>query len=152
VTSGFHRWPALAKTMLMLPAIALSTTALAQDDISILADDANGRYSLAPIDGGIAKLDTRTGAITECRRKDDALTCALVPDERQRLQGEIDRLTRENAELRAKSSGTPPTGSIVKPAPALPSDEEVDRALSLMERFLRRFKEIMREGNDSTRL
>jgi hypothetical protein len=130
----------------------LSGSALAQDDISILADEANGRYSLAPSDGGVVKLDTRTGAITECRRKDDALTCSLALDERQKLQNEIDRLTRENSELRAKLGSAPTTGSIAKPAPALPSDEEVDRALSLMERFLRRFKTIMREGNDSTPL
>ena len=136
----------------ILLALALSGPALAQDGISILADDANGRYALAPLDGGVVKLDTRTGAITECRRKDDALSCALATDERQRLQNEIDRLSRENAELRARPPTPPITGNIEKPAPALPSDEEVDRALSLMERFLRRFKTIMREGNDSTPL
>ena len=83
--------------------------------------------------------------------KDDALSCALAQDERQKMQDEIDRLTRDNAELRAKLSSAP-TGGAVKPAPALPSDEEVDRALSLMERFLRRFKDIMREDNKGTPL
>jgi len=150
MTAGIPGWPIAATTLLLT--IALSGSASAQDDISILADDANGRYSLVPTDGGGVKLDTRTGAITECRRKDDSLSCALAPDERQRLQNEIDRLARENSQLRAKLDSAPPTGGIAKPAPALPSDEEVDKALSLMERFLRRFKDIMREGNESTPL
>jgi hypothetical protein len=68
------------------------------------------------------------------------------------LQNEIDRLSRENADLRARVPNPPITGSIERTAPALPSDEEVDRVLSLMERFLRRFKTIMREGDDSTPL
>jgi hypothetical protein len=142
---------AIPATTILL-ALALSDPVLAQDDVSIMADEANGRYSLSPLDGGVVKLDTRTGVITECRRKDDTLSCALASDERQRLQNEIDRLSRENAELRARVANPPIAGSIERPAPALPSDEEVDRALSLMERFLRRFKTIMREGNDSTRL
>src|SRR5262245_52602950 len=100
MTVCFHRRPILATTMLVT--MALSGPALAQEDTSILADDANGRYSLAPIDGGVVKLDTRTGTLTECRRKDDALTCILASDERQRLQNEIDQLTRLNNELRAK--------------------------------------------------
>src|SRR5262245_61620429 len=80
---------AIPATTILL-ALALSDPVLAQDDVSIVADEANGRYSLSPLDGGVVKLDTRTGAITECRRKDDTLSCALASDERQRLQNEID--------------------------------------------------------------
>ena len=130
---------------------ALSGLALAEPGDSLLADETNGRYALAPLDGGVVKLDTRTGAVTECRRKDDALSCVLAQDERRKMQDEIDRLMSVNAELRAKLSSTS-TGGAVKPAPALPSDEEVDRALSLMERFLRRFKDIMREDDKGTPL
>ena len=109
---------------------------------SKLVPDANGRYALAPIDGGVLKLDTRTGAVTECRRTADALNCALAQDERQTMQDEIDRLARDNAELRGKLDGASISGA-VKPTPALPSDEDVERALSLMERFLRRFEDII---------
>ena len=140
-----------------IPAIAfvltasLSGPALAEAVESFLVDEANGRYALAPLEGGIVKLDTRTGAVTECRRKDDALSCALAQDERQKMQDEIDRLTRDNAELRAKLNRSPTEG-VEKPSPALPSDEDVERALSLMERFLRRFKDIMREDGKGTPL
>jgi hypothetical protein len=112
------------------------------------AEEASGRYTLAPLEGGIVKLDTRTGTLTECRRKGDALSCALLPDERQPLQDEIDRLSRENAELRAQlGSKAPPAGNTAAPAPSLPSDAEIDRALSLMQRFLRGLKDIMREDD-----
>ena len=151
MTSG-ARWRFVATTSFLLSA-PLTGLAWAEGGVSILADEGNGRYALAPFEGGVAKLDTRTGAITECHRKDDALTCALVPDERQKLQDEIDRLTRENLELRAKlNNGQSTGGGTANPTPSLPSDEDVDRALSLMERFLRRFKDIMREGEHGTPL
>ena len=67
------------------------------------------------------------------------------------MQDEIDRLTRDNVQLRAKLS-TAQADGVAKPAPSLPSDEEVDRALSLMERFLRRFKAIVREDDKGTAL
>jgi|SRR5215207_814770 len=128
----------------LLVAGTLSGPALAQE---------TGRYTLAPLEGGIVKLDTRTGALTECRRKGDALSCTLVPDERQPLQDEIDRLSRENADLRAQlGSKAPPAGNTATPAPSLPSDAEIDRALSLMERFMRRFKDILRDEDDGKRI
>jgi hypothetical protein len=130
---------------------ALSDPSWAGSADSLLVDDANGRYALAPLEGGVVKLDTRTGAVTECRHKGDALSCALAEDERQKMQDEIDRLTRDNVQLRAKLD-TAQAGGVAKPAPSLPSDEEVDRALSLMERFLRRFKAIVREDDKGTAL
>ena len=120
----------------------------------VFAEEANGRYALAPVEGGIAKLDTRTGAVSECHRAGEAMNCVLIPDERQKLQDEIDRLTRENSQLKAQlGSNNPPSGGdTVKPSPSLPSDAELERALSLMDRFLRRFKDIIREQDDGTRL
>jgi hypothetical protein len=127
----------------LVPAMYLLVTATLGGPA--LAEEA-GRYTLAPLEGGIVKLDTRTGALSECRRKGDTLNCTLVPDERQPLQDEIDRLSRENAELRAQLGAKAPTaGSTAAPAPSLPSDADIDRALSLMERFMRGLKDIMRE-------
>jgi hypothetical protein len=134
----------------LVPAICL--VSMANLGQPALAQE-TGRYMLAPLEGGIVKLDTRTGALTECRRKGDALSCTLVPDERQPLQDEIDRLSRENAELRAQvGSKAPPAGSRVAPPQSLPSDADIDRALSLMERFMRGLKDIMREENDGKRI
>jgi hypothetical protein len=144
----WRSFPALC----LLASAAMSGPAPAQE---------SGRYTLAPLEGGIVKLDTGTGALTECRRKGDALSCTLVPDERQPLQDEIDRLSRENARLRAElaskapapgSTAGPAPGSTAGPAPSWPSDAEIDRALSLMQRMMRGLKDIMREEDDAKRI
>ena len=118
------------------------------------AQDANGRYSMAPTTDGYLKLDSRTGAVTHCQREGAAYRCTLVPDERNALQDEIDRLSRENAQLKDRlaaaggNSASPPPAAGAPPPSSLPSEEEVDRALSLMERFLRRFRDVMKEPED----
>jgi hypothetical protein len=131
-----------------VPALCLVATAALSGPATA---EESGRYTLAPLEGGIVKLDTSTGALTECRRKGDALSCTLVPDERQPLQDEIDRLSRENAQLRTElgSKSPAPSGTV---APSLPSDAEIDRALSLMQRLMRGLKDIMREEDDAKRI
>jgi hypothetical protein len=112
------------------------------------AQDAPGRYSMSPTPEGFLKLDSRTGVVSDCRKTGDAYQCRLVPDEREALQGEVDRLTRENGELRdrlAKSGEPAVPGPQARDAPKVPSDEEVDRALGMMEKFIRRFMAIIRE-------
>ena len=116
----------------------------------LAAQDDNGRYSMTPTPDGFLKLDSRTGAVSECRRGVEGYQCRLVADERSALQAEIDRLERDNAELKdrvagtgaspAPGSGTPPEGRSTSP-----SEDEVDRALGVMEKFLRRFMTILRE-------
>jgi hypothetical protein len=113
-----------------------------------LAQD--GRFTMSPTPDGFLKLDTRNGVVSECRKQGDGYQCRLVPDEREALQGEVDRLTRENGELRDKlaQSGQPvPPGTQVVPKDGskVPPDEEVDRALGMMEKFIRRFMAIIRE-------
>ena len=71
-----HWWPIPISTFALTAALA--NPAWPEAPGSKLVPDANGRYALAPIDGGVLKLDTRTGAVTECRRTADALNCALA--------------------------------------------------------------------------
>lgn len=82
------------------------------------------------------------------------MPCVPASDQRQALQDEIERLSRENAELKSQltSNALSASGNPAKTAPSLPSDAEVDRALSLMERVLRRFKDIMRDQEGDARL
>jgi hypothetical protein len=127
-------------------ALALSLGAAA-------AQDGNGRYAMSPTPDGYLKLDSRTGSVTHCQREGAAFRCTLVPDERNALQEEIDRLSRENADLKnrlaaAGGSAPPPSADAPPPSSSTPSDQDIDRALTLMERFLRRFKDIMREPED----
>jgi len=125
-----------------------------------IAQDANGRFTMTPTPEGFLKLDSRTGVVSQCLRQGPNYECRLIPDERAALQDEIDRLTRENADLRNRTAGLSPpsTGTAPpkaaeatpgSPQQALPSDSDVDRALSIMERVIRRFKDIIKEDGGS---
>jgi hypothetical protein len=116
------------------------------------AEDADGRYRLSPTPDGYLKLDSRSGAVSECKRGPDGYQCRLVPDEQAALQAEIDRLSKENAALReqlATAGASPPEkpgeGARPEKVPVLPREDEMDRAFGLMEKFLRRFMSIFRE-------
>ncbi|WP_454002135.1 hypothetical protein [Afipia felis] len=94
--------------------------------------DENGRYALSATDKGYLRLDTRTGAVSICTRK-DGWTCRVVPDERAALDQEIGRLQAQVDTLKAQlssgresakgSSEEPPAGrdSLKNDAPQAPA-------------------------------
>lgn len=98
---------------------------------------AQQRFQLERTDRGIVRLDTETGAITTCRDENDELTCRMAPDERAAYETELNLLEKRVTALEERLSQTPPD--------RLPSDAEVDRSLSIMERFMRTFMGIVRE-------
>jgi hypothetical protein len=113
----------------------------------VAAQEANDRYRTVPTDGGFLEIENQTGAVRECTRGATGYQCK--PASPEALQSALGRLARENAELKerlAQARETPASRpqSPAPPAP-LPSDEEVDRALGFMEKFLRRFMSIVRE-------
>jgi hypothetical protein len=101
------------------------------------AAQAQQRFQMERTDAGFIRLDTETGAITTCRDQNGELTCRMAPDERAAYETELDLLEKRVTALEERLSQTPP-GS-------LPSDAEVDRSLSIMERFMRTFMGIVRE-------
>lgn len=98
------------------------------------------RFQLERTESGIVRLDTQTGAMTLCHDEKGTLACRMQPDERAAYEDELDRLEKRVTALEERLSQTPPN--------ALPSDEEVDRSLSIMERFMRRFLAIVGEFVD----
>ena len=119
-------------------------------------DTENGRYSLQPSGDGMVRLDTRTGTISNCSNSAAGWACYAVPDERAALDAEIGRLQAENEKLKAQlASREPAPGKIEDalpksdkaPGPAdgqrkleipLPSDQDMDRVMSFLERAWRR--------------
>lgn len=111
-------------------------------------DAVPGRYQLKEMDGGVVRLDTATGDLAFCKDKDGMPDCAALKDvsskeEIDALKARITRLESQMADL--------------KPGPAkLPSDEEVDRSLSIMQKFMRSFfgmvEEFDRKNNESNTL
>jgi len=102
-----------------------------------------GRFAMSPAEGGLLRLDKQTGAVSFCTAEGGLSVCRVAAEERAALQAEIERLARENAELRAKLPGG--AGAEAAPRKGLPGEEEFERALSFTERFLRRMMKLFRE-------
>src|SRR5207302_11376568 len=67
-------------------------------------DSDNGRYKFSPtIDGGVLRLDTRTGSVSNCSQRGTAgWACYAVPDERDAVDAEIGRLQADNERLKGE--------------------------------------------------
>jgi hypothetical protein len=115
---------------LALVFVCLAGPALAQDAPP-------GRYVLQPVPDGALRLDTATGAVSLCTRAGSEWACRALADDRRAIEGEVERLARENAELRRQLAERRRAG---RDAPLLrrPSERDLDEALGLMERFLER--------------
>jgi hypothetical protein len=130
-----------------------------------LPDTDNGRYALSPLADGVLRLDTRTGAVSTCSNTGAGWACYAVPDERAALDAEIGRLQADNEKLKAQLAEREPvvTGKIEEPLPKsdslkksepkvaegerkieipLPSDRDMDRVMSFLERAWRRLIEM----------
>jgi hypothetical protein len=128
-------------------------------------DTGSGRYVLSPIADGVIRLDTRTGAVSTCTNGDAGWACYAIPDERDALDQEIGRLQADNEKLKAQLAAQEPTvtGKIEEPLPKtdslkpsepkaaegehrieipLPSDRDMDRVMSFVERAWRRLMEM----------
>jgi hypothetical protein len=127
-------------------------------------DTENGRYAFSPVTDGMLRLDTRTGAVSICARKDAGWACNSVPDERQALENEIARLQGENGALKKEmlARGLPLPGGVAS-APSvnqrelnlrvpLPSDAEIDRVMSAFERVWRRLQEMVQKTPGSGKI
>jgi hypothetical protein len=113
-------------------------------------DSENGRYSFNPVADGVLRLDTRTGQVSQCGRSDVGWACKVVPDERSALETEIARLEGEIAALKKElltrglpvpGGPSPPAAKPGEPELKLPSDAEVDKVISFLEKVWRRLME-----------
>src|SRR5438552_8448026 len=125
----------------------------------------NGRYTLSPVADGVIRLDTRTGTVSTCNNTGAGWACYAVPDERAALDAEIGRLQADNEKLKAELASRAPTvtGKIEESMPKsdslkksepkvaegerkieipLPSDRDMDRMMSFLERAWRRLIEM----------
>ena len=144
----------LRKDVMRLFALALT---LSLADFAVASaqtatpDSENSRYSF--VADGVLRLDTRTGQVSQCSRGDVGWACKVVPDERSALETEIARLQGENASLKKEllARGLPVPGvsgpSGAKPGEPelkLPSDADVDKVISFLEKVWRRSIEMGR--------
>jgi hypothetical protein len=124
---------------------------------------------LSPVADGVIRLDTRTGTVSTCNNTGTGWACYAVPDERSALDTEIGRLQADNERLKAqlaarepavggKTDEALPKSDSLKPEPKagdpktadggrkieipLPSDQDMDRVVSFLERAWRRLMEM----------
>ncbi|MGX4774424.1 hypothetical protein ACWAUC_32020 [Bradyrhizobium guangdongense] len=158
VKSSTTSWLAAA----VLAAVAASGGAAAAQSAP---DGDNGRYTMTPIPEGVLRLDTRTGAVSTCTKNEAGWACYAVPDERSALNAEIGRLQAEVEKLKGElaagptvsgkiDEALPKSDSLKKAEPQtrepkvaegdhkleipLPSDQDLDRAMSFLEKAWRR--------------
>ncbi len=122
-------------------------------------DSENGRYSFNQVPDGLLRLDGRTGHVSLCSKRAAGWACLMVPDERTALETEIARLQNETAvlkrELIARGIALPGRLRSDDAAPSadggknneltlkLPSDAEIDRAMSFFEKIWRRLVDMV---------
>ena len=148
--------------LLALAAAAGGPAALAQ---TALPDSENGRYTFNQVADGLLRLDTRTGQVSLCAKKDAGFACNTVPDERSALENEIARLQRENGVLKKDMLARKlPLPSGVAGAPSaeqqrelnlkvpLPSDAEIDRVMNAFEKMWRRLVDMVQKSPNSDRI
>jgi hypothetical protein len=105
------------------------------------------RYRLERTENGFVRMDARTGRMSMCNERSGQLVCADADDDRvadqQRiddLAARVDALERRIAAIEGGSSG----------GNTLPSEEEFEQTMGLMERFLRRFMGIVKDLEGET--
>jgi hypothetical protein len=147
--------------ILAVALVALAPAAQAQP----APDSETGRYSFSAVADGMLRLDTRTGAVSICAKKETGWACNAVPDERQALENEIARLQGENGALKKDmlARGLPLPGGVASAPSAerqrelnlkvpLPSDAEIDRVMSAFEKMWRRLQEMVQRTPNSDRI
>jgi len=153
----------------IIAAIAFGFAGLGAAVADSAPDSANGRYTLAPAGDGVVRLDTRTGAVSNCNNNGNGWACYAVPDERAAMDQEIGRLQAENARLKAQfaeretaspgkneealpksdKQGGPPKAIESERKIPLPSDQDMDRVMSFVERTWRRLMEVADRMKDA---
>ncbi len=115
-------------------ALVLATTVCT----AALAQAPDARRRIYPTQDGFLEVDPRTGAILECKRAADGYRCSRV--------NEGDALLKEDPGQQGQAPTAPFQPPSAAPRPLGPTEQEIDSALDVMERFLRRFMGIVREG------
>ena len=116
----------------------------------VLATEVDGRFSMTATDDGFLRLDSQTGAVALCARSASGWTCRPGEDDQLATQEKLASLSKENSELKSEiedlrrtldaqlAEGTP--SGVGKPAFKLPSDQDIDKLMSVLEKMVRRFK------------
>ena len=116
--------------MLVPAAFLLAAPALATEPDT-------ARFQLERSGDHFVRLDRKTGAMSVCQDQGGNLVCRMAADERSAYDDELDRLSDRVTKLEKTVASN--KGS------SLPDDAEVDRTLSIMQKFMRGFMGMAKE-------
>lgn len=122
--------------------IALGLMLLAGATGVAVAQDDN-RFVLEKSGSGFVRMDRATGEMSICEERAGQMVCKSAADERAAFDAEIERLQDRIEALEKRVEA-------LKAKPDLPSEQEFEQTLGLMERFFRRFWDIVREFESET--
>jgi flagellar motility protein MotE (MotC chaperone) len=94
------------------------------------------RYRLEKSADGYVRMDTQTGAMSICEERTGQLVCKMAADERAAFQDEVDRLQSSMKAMDERVTKLENSLS-ARLESKLPSEEDFDKTMSYMERFLR---------------
>ena len=127
-------------------------TGLARADNGAAEND-DSRFTFHRAADRFVRLDGRSGEVSICSRRPAGWLCQLVPDERAALEGEIGRLQADNAALKKEllahdlplPAGIKPDARArtEEPRVSLPSDAELNRVMTFIEKIWRRLVEMI---------
>jgi flagellar motility protein MotE (MotC chaperone) len=102
------------------------------------------RYRLEKSANGYVRMDTQTGAMSICEERSGQLVCKMAADERAAFQDEVDRLQTSLKALDERVAKLENSLS-ARLESTLPSEEDFNKTMSYMERFLRGFMGIVKD-------
>jgi hypothetical protein len=123
----------------LLPWVALPLVLLSIDAQAVLGQEPQPeRFQMEKTETGFVRLNRETGAVSLCRDDGGNLVCRMAADERAAYERELDLLEKRVTALERKLESTPR-------ARTLPGEAEIEQSFSIMERFMRRFMEIIED-------
>lgn len=152
---------------------AVTAVGLLAPAATLAADEKPGRYTMSPTEGGFLKLDTETGAVSFCARKDGAFACEATPDGQAALKADNDKLRAENKILKDELRSMEETFGLSKPGEGkpgegpkvgeaspgerpggngsmkLPSEKDVDQAFDYVEKMMKKLRERLKRLEES---
>lgn len=128
----------------MRPQHVLIPAALASLVAASAFSEETDRYRLEKSANGYVRMDTQTGAMSICEERAGQLVCKMAADERAAFQDEVDRLQSSVKALDERVVKLENSLS-ARLESTLPSEEDFNKTMSYMERFLRGFMDIVKD-------
>ena len=129
---------------------------------SPLSAQEQGRFAMKDIPGGFAKLDTKTGMVTECRRVRRKWDCKVLdetipePPEPKKVEKKPEDdikfklLERDNIRLKARIAELEvklkKTEAEKSKELRLPDDKDIDKMMGFIEKLFQRFMDFARQA------